>query len=140
MNKTTKFLVEKSGDNLRLDKYLASKLKKLTRSQIKKIILSKNVSMNRETISSPAQKIKCGDSIEILIIESRVDNIEPQKMNLNIVHEDKELIIVNKPSGMVVHPGAGNREGTLVNGLLYLCKKKLIKFKWFFSTRYSSQN
>ncbi len=125
MNKTTKFLVEKSGDNLRLDKYLASKLKKLTRSQIKKIILSKNVSMNREAISSPAQKIKCGDSIEILIIESRVDNIEPQKMDLNIVHEDKELIIVNKPSGMVVHPGAGNREGTLVNGLLYLCKKNL---------------
>ena len=49
-------------------------------------------------------------------------------MNINIVYEDKEIIVVNKPSGMVVHPGAGNKDNTLVNGLLYLCKKNLSNF------------
>ena len=125
MNKTTTFLVEESNSNLRLDKYLASKLKILTRSQIKKVILSKNVSINKHPVSSPAQKIKCGDSIEIFIKEERVEHIKPEKINLNIVYEAKEIIVINKPSGMVVHPGAGNKEGTLVNGLLYLCKKNL---------------
>ena len=125
MNKTTIFLVENSTNNLRLDKYLASKLKFLTRSQIKKIILSKNVSINRKVVSSPAQKIRNGNSVEIQIKETRIENIKPQKMNLDIVYEDREIIVVNKPSGMVVHPGAGNKEGTLVNGLLYLCKKNL---------------
>jgi len=125
MNKTTTFLVEESNNNLRLDKYLTSKLKILTRSQIKKIILSKNVSINRKTVLSPSQKIRSGNSIEILIRKNTNEYIKPQKMNINIVYEDKEIIVVNKPSGMVVHPGAGNKDNTLVNGLLYLCKKNL---------------
>ena len=73
MNKTTTFFVEESGDSLRLDKYLASKLKTLTRSQIKKIILSKNVSINGKSISSPSQKIKSENSIEILIKAKKVE-------------------------------------------------------------------
>ena len=97
MNKTTIFLVENSTNNLRLDKYLASKLKFLTRSQIKKIILSKNVSINRKVVSSPAQKIRNGNSVEIQIKETRIENIKPQKMNLDIVYEDREIIVVNKP-------------------------------------------
>tara|TARA_A100001011_G_scaffold379290_1_gene445121 strand:- start:2321 stop:3301 length:981 start_codon:yes stop_codon:yes gene_type:complete len=125
MNKTTTFLVQKTVGNLRLDKFLALKLKIFTRSQIKKFILSNNVSINKEIISSPSQKIRYGDSVEILIKESKNENIKPQKMNLNIIYEDNEIIVVNKPSGMVVHPGAGNKDGTLVNGLLYLCKKNL---------------
>ena len=125
MNKTTTFLVEESSNNLRLDKYLASKLKTLTRSQIKKIILSKNISIDKKTISSPSQKIKFGNSIEVLIKEKKVDYIKPQKMNINIVYEDKEIIVIDKPSGIVVHPGAGNQEGTLVNGLLHLYKRNL---------------
>ena len=125
MNKTTRFLVEENNNNLRLDKYLAYKLKTLTRSQIKKIILLKNVSINNRPILSPSQKIKSGNSIEILIKQRKVEHIKPQKMNINIVYEDDEIIVTDKPSGMVVHPGAGNKEGTLVNGLLYLCKKNL---------------
>ncbi len=125
MNKTTTFFVEESSNNLRLDKYLASKLKTLTRSQIKKIILSKNVSMNGKAISSPAQKIRSGNSIEILIKEKKIEHIKPQKIDINIVYEDEEIIVVDKPSGIVVHPGAGNKEGTLVNALLHLYKKNL---------------
>ncbi len=125
MNKTTTFLVEESSNNLRLDKYLASKLKTLARSQIKKIILSKNVSINKKAVSSPSQKIRSGNSIEILIRKNTNEYIKPQKMNIDIIYEDREVIVVNKPSGMVVHPGAGNKDGTLVNGLLHLCKKNL---------------
>ena len=125
MNKTTTFFVEESGNNLRLDKYLASKLKTLTRSQIKKIILSKNVSINRKPILSPSQKIKYGNHIEILIKTEKVEHIKPQKIDINIIYEDDEILVVDKPSGIVVHPGAGNKEGTLVNALLYLYKKNL---------------
>ena len=125
MNKTTTFFVEESGNNLRLDKYLASKLKTLTRSQIKKIILSENVSMNGKAVSSPAQKIRSGNSIEILIKEKKIEHIKPQKIDINIVYEDEEIIVVDKPSGIVVHPGAGNYENTIVNGLLYKYKNKL---------------
>ncbi len=125
MNKTTTFLVEQSNNNLRLDKYLASKLKILTRSQIKKIILSDCVKIDKKTISSPSQKIRSGNFIEILIKKRTNEHIAPQKMNIEIVYQDKELAVVNKPSGMVVHPGAGNKEHTLVNGLLHLYKKNL---------------
>tara|TARA_B100000586_G_scaffold94265_1_gene67190 strand:+ start:862 stop:1842 length:981 start_codon:yes stop_codon:yes gene_type:complete len=125
MDKTITFLVEENNNNLRLDKYLASKLKKVTRSQIKKIILKKNSRINGKIVSSPSQKIKSGNSIEILIVENRSEYIKPEKINIDIVYEDKEIIVVNKPSGMVVHPGAGNKKGTLVNGLLYLYKKSL---------------
>ena len=125
MNKTTTFFVEDISDNLRLDKYLASKLKTLTRSQIKKIILSKNVSINKKTTLSPSKKLKSGNSIEIIIKEKKVEYIKPQKIDIDIIFEDDEIIVVDKPSGIVVHPGAGNKEGTLVNALLYLYKKKL---------------
>ncbi len=125
MNKTTTFLVEENNNNLRLDKFLASKLKKFTRSQIKKIILLKNVSINKKAVSLPSQKIKSGDFIEILLVEKTVEHIKPQKMNIEIVYEDKDITVINKPNRMVVHPGPGNKEGTLVNGLLYLYKKNL---------------
>mgnify|MGYP001357402383 CR=1 FL=1 len=125
MNKTTKFLVDEGNNNSRLDKYLAFKLKILTRSQIKKNILFKNVRVDGKVVSSPSKKIRTGNLIEILIGKNTDENIKAQEMNVNIVYEDREIIIVNKPSGMVVHPGAGNKENTLVNGLLYLYKKNL---------------
>tara|TARA_Y100001970_G_scaffold247867_1_gene316954 strand:+ start:24 stop:1004 length:981 start_codon:yes stop_codon:yes gene_type:complete len=125
MNKTTTFLVDEDNKNLRLDKYLANKLKEQTRSQIKKIILLKNVSINKKTILSPSQKIKLGDLIEVLVKETKIEHIKAQSIKINIVYEDEDIIVVNKPSGMVVHPGAGNKEGTLVNGLLHFYKKNL---------------
>ena len=131
MNKTITFLVDKNNDNMRLDKYLVSKLKKITRSQIKKIIIDKNVSINGEHVSSPSQKIKVDYSIKILISKKQNENIVPEKIKLDIVYEDKDIIIINKPSGMVVHPGAGNKNGTLVNGLIHLYKKNLSNLNGF---------
>ena len=78
MNKTTKFLVEKNEDSQRLDKFLASKLKILTRSQIKKIILTKNVNIDKKTVLSPSKKIKSGNLIEILFNQKKEEYIKPE--------------------------------------------------------------
>ncbi len=125
MNKTTKFLVREEANKLRLDKFLSSNIQTLTRSQIKKNILSKNVKINNDIVTSASKKIKSGDIIQISINEIKKDQIKPQKIKIRIVYEDKDLIIVNKPSGLIVHPGSGNKDGTLANALKYIYKKKL---------------
>jgi len=125
MDKTITFLAKDSDKNLRLDKFLTNKLKVLTRSQIKKIIVSKGVRINKKIVLSASERIKDRNQIEILIKENKSNHIKPKKMDLDIVHEDKEIIIVNKPSGLTVHPGAGNKENTLVNGLIHMYRKNL---------------
>ena len=125
MDKTITFLVKDSDKNLRLDKFLTKKLDILTRSQIKKIITSKGVMINKKIVISASEKIKDGNQVEILISESKNDHIKPKKIGLDILHEDKEIIVVNKPSGLTVHPGAGNKENTLVNGLMHMYKENL---------------
>ena len=125
MVKIKTFLVEKYDNKVRLDKYLAYKLKNFTRTHIKRIILSENVHINDKIIPFPSQKLRIGDQIKLSIIENKKKHIKSQKIKIDIVYEDKDLIIVNKPSGMVVHPGAGNKDGTLVNGLLHLYNENL---------------
>ena len=125
MNKTITFLAKDSDKNLRLDKFLTNKLKTLTRSQIKKVIISKGVKINKKIVLSASEKVKDGNQIEILISENKADHIKAKKIELDIVYEDKEVIIVNKPSGLTVHPGAGNKENTLVNGLMHIYRKNL---------------
>ena len=110
MDKTITFLVKDTDRNLRLDRFLTSKLKTLTRSQIKKIINSNGVKINKKIVLSPSQKIKNRNLIEISVIQKKNENIKPKKMDIDIVYEDKDLIIVNKPSVLTVHPGAGNKE------------------------------
>ena len=125
MNKTITFLPEDRDKNLRLDKFLAEKLKTLTRSQIKKIIQANGVKINDEIVDSAAEKIKNASKISISIEEEKKNYIKAKKISLDITYEDKEIIVVNKPSGLTVHPGAGNKENTLVNGLMYKYKKNL---------------
>jgi len=125
MDKTITFLAKDSDKNLRLDKFLTNKLKTLTRSQIKKVIISKGVRINKKIVLSASEKIKDGNQIEILISENKADHIKAKKIELEIVYEDKEVIIVNKPSGLTVHPGAGNKDNTLVNGLMHIYKENL---------------
>ena len=81
--------------------------------------------MNNNLHISPSTKIKFKDQITVCIIQKNEKNIIPKKIKLNIVFEDKDLLILNKPKGMVVHPGAGNNENTLVNALLFKYKKNL---------------
>ncbi len=125
MNNTIKFLVSKKNNGQRLDVYLAYKLADLTRSHIKKIIQKQNVEINGKLISHPSTKIKTNDKIKIIIEYLDENNLTPKKINLNIVYEDKDILIINKPKGMVVHPGSGNYENTLANALAYKYKNNL---------------
>ena len=125
MNKTITFLAKDLGKKIRLDKYLADNLNDFTRSQIKKIILSKNIKVNKKLINSASEKVKKDDLIEVSFPDRKNNDLKPKKINLDIVYEDNDLIIINKKSGLVVHPGAGNQDETLVNGLMYLYKNNL---------------
>ena len=125
MDKTITFLVEDTDKNLRLDKFLTGNLNNFTRSQLKKIIISKGVKIDNKIVVSASEKVKSGNVIKILIKAEENNHIKPKRIKLDVVYEDKELILINKPSGLTVHPGAGNKENTLVNGLMSLYKKNL---------------
>ena len=120
-----KFLVKKSDDSKRLDVFLSEKIKHLTRSNIKKIIESKNVKINKKIADSPSKKIKIDNEVVIKLLIKKSDKLLPNKIKLDIRFEDKDILIINKPKGMVVHPGAGNYENTLANALVHKYKNKL---------------
>jgi|TARA_B110000211_G_C13995279_1_gene515911 23S rRNA pseudouridine1911/1915/1917 synthase len=124
-NNTIKFLTKKEDLGKRLDVILSEKMLDLTRSNLKKIIETKNVSINDKVVVLPSKKIKLNDSITINIEIKEKLNLRPYKTKLDIIFEDEDLLIVNKPIGMVVHPGAGNYDKTLVNALIYKYKNKL---------------
>ena len=125
MNNTIKFSVDVKNSGKRLDIFLAENLNDFTRSFIKKLIKGNQVKLNDAVLSSPATKIKYKDKITIYIVEKKNQNIKAKKIKLDIIYEDKDILVLNKPKGMVVHPGAGNYENTLVNALLYKYKKNL---------------
>ena len=121
----TKFLVTNQDSGSRLDIVLVKLLPNLSRSNLKKIIELKQVKINNSIIESASKKLKENDNIEINLIPTDEVKILPTNIKLNIVYEDKDILIVNKPAGMVVHPGAGNYNNTLVNALTYKYKNKL---------------
>lgn len=125
MNKTTEYFVKKNESGKRLDVFLANEIKDLTRSQIKKLIEESKVKLNKSVCLLPSTKTKENDKIIVNITTKQNKKIKPNKIKLNIIYEDKDILIVNKPKGMVVHPGAGNYENTLVNALMYKYKNKL---------------
>ena len=125
MNNSMKFLVTEKDNGSRLDIFLSKKIDHLTRSNIKKIINSNNVKINIKVSNSPSKKIKLHDVVEIKLLQKKSENLKPSKIKLDIQYEDKDILVVNKPKGMVVHPGAGNIENTLANALLYRYKNKL---------------
>ena len=125
MNNTIKLSVDLKNSGKRLDIFLKENVKQCTRSFLKKLIEDNQVQVNNNILSSPAAKIKHKDQIKINIIDKNKIEITPKKIKLEIVFEDKDILVLNKPKGMVVHPGAGNYKNTLVNALLYKYKKNL---------------
>ena len=122
---STKFLITDPDIGSRLDVVLVKLLPSLSRSNLKKIIELKQVKINSTIIESPSKKLKKNDHVEINIIPENDIKILPANIKLNIVYEDKDILVINKPAGMVVHPGAGNHNNTLVNALIYKYKNKL---------------
>ena len=120
-----KFLIKEEDSGNRLDIILTQLLPDLTRSNLKKTIQLEQVKINTYVEKSPSKKLKANDILEINLIPAKEVKILPTKIKLEITYEDEDILIVNKPAGMVVHPGAGNYNETLVNALIYKYKNKL---------------
>ncbi|WP_434302171.1 RluA family pseudouridine synthase [Clostridium botulinum] len=113
--------VEKEFDNVRLDLYLSKIFEDKSRSYLQGIIDQGSVLVNNKK-KKRNYKLKVGDNIEVNIPEPKLLQIEPEDIKLDIIYEDKDVIVVNKPQEMVVHPAPGVYSGTLVNALLHHCK------------------
>ncbi len=115
-----KVIIKVKSDNERLDKYLSSNTE-YSRALIQDMIEHDNILVNKK-LEKASYKVKIDDEIEIKDGYVKELNIEPKKMDIDIVYEDDDIIVVNKASGVVVHPGSGNYTDTLVNGLMYYQK------------------
>ena len=120
-----KFLVDTTYDGERLDVFLSEKINNFSRSYLKKIIEKDLVKVNNLVTNSPSKNIKTNDSIEVRDFENKTDKLIPKKIKLEIIFEDKDILVIDKPKGMVVHPGAGNLNNTLANALSYKYRDKL---------------
>ena len=125
MNNSIKLLVEKKSNKTRIDVFITKTLKDYTRSYIKKLIEKNHVKINNTIINSPATKVRFKDEVGIKFSKINKEMLKPSDIKLNIVFEDKDLIIIDKPKGLVVHPGSGNYVNTLANALIYKYKNDL---------------
>lgn len=116
------FVVEPEQAGLRLDIFLAEQMEDSSRSFIKKLIKDGHVLLNGEPITKPGQALREGEALDVTVPAPPPALPEPEDIPLDILFEDKHLVIVNKPAGLVVHPAPGNHNGTLVNALLFHCK------------------
>ena len=116
MNREYELTAEESGQ--RLDKYLAGEMTNLSRSRIKELVQAGEVLVNGKK-SKVSYKVQKGDLIQVTVLPLEPLKLEAENIPLDIVYEDEDIIVVNKPQGMVVHPAAGHPSHTLVNALLY---------------------
>jgi len=119
------FTIDPADHGARLDKTLARLLPDLSRSRLKELILAGAVRIGAAAATDPAQKLKAGDRIQLDLPPPTEATPAPQAIALSIVHEDDDLIVIDKPAGLVVHPAAGHADGTLVNALLHHCGASL---------------
>ena len=109
---------------IRIDKFIAVHLEGVTRSHIQKLIDEGNVLADGKPVKSN-HKLKIGQNVEVNVPDAKQIDVKAEEIELDIVYEDEHLLVVNKPQNMVVHPAAGNYEGTLVNALMYHCGDSL---------------
>ena len=119
------FIAEDDMEGQRLDSLLSDLIPEISRSRIQRLIEEGKVSLNGVIILKKNTRVFEGDKIEAMISPLEEPSPEPEDLPLDVVYEDKDIIIINKEKGMVVHPGPGNYKGTLVNALLYHYKDQL---------------
>ena len=119
-----KITVKEDGIGKRLDVYISETEKDISRSMVQKLIEEENIKVNNKK-QKASYKVQLGDLIEINIPEAKEVNIKAQDIALDIIYEDEDIIVINKPKGMVVHPANGNLDGTLVNAVMSICKDSL---------------
>ncbi|MCF4970547.1 RluA family pseudouridine synthase [Nostoc sp. CMAA1605] len=115
------FFLQVEEDSARLDRYLADELPDLSRSRIQQLIEQSKVQINGHVCTSKKINVKVGDRITLEIPEAQPLELQAENIPLDILYEDEQLLILNKPAGLVVHPAPGHPDGTLVNALLAYC-------------------
>lgn len=113
-------IVQDLFEELRVDKYIAANYDEVSRSELKYYFDEEKILVNGK-LAKPSLKVFNGDIINILERDDQIIDLEKEDLNLEVVYEDDDVIVVNKPTGMVVHPAPGHHHGTLVNGLLFHC-------------------
>ncbi|MFI3214184.1 MAG: RluA family pseudouridine synthase [Eubacteriales bacterium] len=122
--KLFQYIVEKEQENQRIDKCIHSMLTDVSRSYIQKVIKDGYLFVNNVSVKSN-YKVKIDDEIKLELPDAIIPDIIPEDITLDILFEDKDVIVINKPKGMVVHPAAGHYSGTLVNAVMFYCGDSL---------------
>ena len=125
MKKKINLIVKDEDKNLRVDVFINKKESDISRTRIKNLILDKKLKFNNKILIDPSKKILTGDVLELTIPELKKTSLKPYEYQLNIVYEDEDLIVLNKPAGIIMHPGAGNFDNTIVNALINYDKDSL---------------
>ena len=125
MKNIINLIVDNNDRGLRIDSFLSKKKQELSRTRIKNLILKKKLKLNNKILEDPSKKVALGDEIIFEIPEPEKVSLKPYDYKLDIVHEDADLIVINKFAGIAMHPGAGNYENTIVNALMNYNDKNL---------------
>ena len=125
MEKNINLLVNTDENNLRVDVFINKREALISRTRIKNLILKGKLKLNNEIINNPSKKTSAGDEIIFQIPEPEEASLKPYNFKLEIIHEDEDLLIINKPAGIIMHPGAGNYDKTIVNALMHYNKDSL---------------
>ena len=125
MKKNINFIVKETENNLRVDVLINKREELISRTRIKNLILKEKLKLNNEIITSPSKKVLTGDELSLQIPEPKEASLKPYNFKLEIIHEDDDLLVINKPAGIIMHPGAGNYDKTLVNALVNYNKNSL---------------
>jgi len=118
-------IVDKNDEKLRVDSFISNKEKELSRTRIKNLILNNKLKLNKKILTDPSKIVSDGDAILLEIPSPKIVSLKPYNYKLDIVYEDKDLIVINKNAGISMHPGPGNYENTIVNALMNYSDGKL---------------
>ena len=125
MEKNINFIVEENENNLRVDVFINKREELISRTRIKNLILKEKLKLNDKIIKNPSKKVIVGDKLDLQIPEPKEASLKPYDYKLEIIYEDEDLLIINKPAGIIMHPGAGNYDKTIVNALMHYNKDSL---------------
>ena len=125
MERNINLKADSDDTGLRVDIFIKTKEDSLSRTRIKNLILKKKLKINQKIVIDPSKKVLDKDIVELEIPTPKEASLKPYKFELDIIHEDKDLIIINKPAGIIMHPGAGNHDETIVNALVAYNKDNL---------------
>ena len=125
MEKNINFIVQQEENNSRVDILINQREKLISRTRIKNLILKNKLKLNNIITNNPSKKVNTGDQVVLEIPKPEVASLKPYDYKLEIIHEDEDLMVINKPAGIIMHPGAGNYDKTIVNALMHYDKNSL---------------